>query len=213
MLITFDMDGTLIKGNSWSRLDRHFGVEDLALRCLEDYLKGLLNYRDFLNSYISLWGKNIHISIIESTLSNYTLSPGAIEVVSGLHRRGHTTAIITVGLDILANKVASRLKIPNVMANGLEVDERGYLTGKVVCRVELLRKDIALKSLMTQLGISQRECVAIGDSKYDRTMLEAASLGIAYKADHELVEAADVSIIDLREIPTHISRYTLSNNK
>ena len=199
-LIVFDMDGTLISGNSWSRLNKYFGVEEEALKFMNEYIKGYIGYCEFMRKTVKLWGEGVHISTIQAILRQYEFSPGAAEVVSELHRQGHTTAIITVSLDILANEVASKLGIPYVIANGLEVDKSGYLTGGCTCRVELLRKDRALRELADKLGFSLATCVAIGDSKYDRSILEAAGLGIAYKADPELKEVADVVINDLMEI-------------
>lgn len=204
MLIVFDMDGTLIEGNSWSRLNKFFNVENKALTYMKDYINGNIKYCDFMKRVINLWGENIHIKTIKSILLNYKLSPGAFEVIQELHKRGFITAIITVGLDILANDVARNLNISYVLANGLEINIEGYLTGNSICRVELLRKDKALKVLAEHLNIPLDRTIAVGDSKYDISMLKIAGLGIAYNADPELIREADISITDLREILKYV---------
>jgi len=204
MLIVFDMDGTLVEGNSWSKVNKYFGVEEKALEYMDMYLRGEIRYCEFMDAVIKLWGRNVHISTIESIFENFKLVNGAFEVVSKLRRIGHELAIITVGLDILAGKVAEKLGIKHVIANGLEVDNKGFLTGKGICRVELLRKDIALNKLCRKLGYALNECVAIGDSKFDKSIIEVAGLGIAFRADPELINVADVSIDDLRDILKYV---------
>jgi len=206
MLIAFDMDGTLVEGNSWARINKHFGVEEKALKYMNDYLRGVISYREFMNNVIRLWGNNVHIKDIERILERYKLMPGAEEVISSLRSHGFTVAIITVGLDILANKIADKLGISHVIANGVETDENGYLTGNGICRVELGHKDKALIKLAEKLDIPLSKTIAVGDSKYDKSMLEVSGFGIAYNAEPELAEIADACINDLREILNYIKK-------
>jgi phosphoserine phosphatase len=137
-----------------------------------------------------------HISQIEEILSKFTIAPNAAEVVAGIHRMGGEVAIVTGGIDLLANRVARALGIEHVLANGLEVDERGYLTGEGIFRVDPLRKHEALEKLTKLLGLSLNQCVAVGDSKWDVSFLRNAGLGVAIGSDAELGKVADVIIQD-----------------
>ncbi|MEM3421110.1 MAG: haloacid dehalogenase-like hydrolase, partial [Candidatus Hadarchaeum sp.] len=69
------------------------------------------------------------------------MAPNVKNVVGEIVRRGFQTAIITGGLDVLAGNVARDLGIPHIIANGLEVDKSGYLTGEGILRVEPRHKD------------------------------------------------------------------------
>lgn len=201
-LVAFDMDGTLIKEeSSWWALHRHFKVETAARRNLEAYERGEIDYPEFMRLDIKLWQPAPHISQIERVLSSFELTSNAAEVITEIRRRGYRLAIITGGIDVLAEMVARRLGIEHIVANGLEVDGRGYLTGEGIFRVEPYLKHEALKKLAGELGLMLDECVAVGDSKYDKNFLKHAGLGVAVGEDVALAEVADVVIRDFRHFP------------
>jgi phosphoserine phosphatase len=196
-IVAFDMDGTLIKEEScWWMIHQHFGTEKGAARNLETWARGEIDYPEFMRRDIQLWQPVPHISQIEEILSKFTLAPNAAEVVAGIHQMGGEVAIVTGGIDLLANRVARKLGIEHVLANGLEVDERGYLTGEGIFRVDPLRKHEALERLTKLLGLSLNQCVAVGDSKWDVNFLRSAGLGVAIGSDAELGKVADVIIRD-----------------
>lgn len=201
-LVAFDMDGTLVVGDScWGVIHRYFGTQKGALCNLEAYERGEIDYPEFMRRDIVLWRPVPTIEKISAILSSYTLAPNVKDVVGEVHRRSYQTVIITGGLDILANEVGEELKISNVVANGLEVDERGYLTGEGIFRVEPSQKDVNLTQLTRALGVSSEECVAVGDSKYDAKFLKFSGLGVAIGGDPILARVADVVIRDFEHFP------------
>lgn len=201
-LVAFDMDGTLIQENScWGIIHRHFKTQKAALKNLEAYERGEIDYPEFMRRDIKLWQPPPHISQIERILSNFKLVPNAKKIVGQIRKKGYEIAIITGGLDLLANKVANKLGITHVLANGLEVDERGYLTGEGIFRVEPYRKHEALARLAKELNLTLDECVAVGDSKYDAKFLEYAGLGVAIGEDTVLAKVADVVLQDFKQFP------------
>jgi phosphoserine phosphatase len=121
-----------------------------------------------------------------------------------LRKRKLEVAIVTTGLDIIANSVASKLRIPNIMANGLVLDENGYLTDRVIFNVDLFEKDKAFRRLIKKIGVLKSQCIAVGDSKYDASFLQSAGLGIACKKDSGLTNVADATISDLNELLSFI---------
>jgi phosphoserine phosphatase len=196
-LVAFDMDGTLVEEHScWGIIHRHFGTQQKASRNLEAWERGEIDYSEFMRLDIKLWQPTPHISQVEEILSNFKLAPNALGVVSELRGKGYQVAIVTGGLDILAKKVADRLKIEHVLANGLEVDERGYLTGEGIFRVEPYCKHEALEKLADRLGVRMGECVGVGDSKYDSNLFEHVGLGVAVGRDETLARVSDVVIED-----------------
>jgi phosphoserine phosphatase len=199
-LVAFDMDGTLIEHNSsWRAIHQHFGVEEAARVNIEAYERGEIDYPEFMRLDIKLWQPTPHISQIERIVSDFRLAPNAVDVVAEIRKREYEIAIVTGGIDILAEKVARALKIGHIMSNGLEVDERGYLTGEGIFRVEPTTKNEALKRLADKFGLTPADCVAVGDSKYDAKFLEAAGFGVAIGDDIVLARVADVVIKDFRD--------------
>ncbi|MFH1821096.1 MAG: HAD-IB family phosphatase [Methanobacteriota archaeon] len=201
-LVAFDMDGTLIIGEScWGVIHGYFGTQGVANKNLRAYEIGEIDYSEFMRRDIEMWRPVPSIGKIWEILSAYVLAPNVSEVVREVLRRGYQTAIVTGGFDILADAVSRKLGIKHVIANGLEVDEHGYLTGEGIPRVEPSKKDENLIQLAKQLGFSPEECVAVGDSKYDAKFLKLAGLGVAVGGDPELARVADVVIRDFEHFP------------
>ena len=200
-LVAFDMDGTLLAGkSSWWKLHEYFGTIEPSLGNMKDYEEGKITYDEWMRLDIALWKPKPHITTIEKILLDYTLAPHAEHVINTLRERKLEVAIVTTGLDIVADSVASKLGITNVIANGLVLDENGYLTNRVIFNVDLFEKQKAFIRLTKKIGIPRSQCVAVGDSKYDVNFLKSAGLGIACKKDSDLIDAADIVIADLEEL-------------
>ncbi len=205
-LVAFDMDGTLVQEkSSWGTLHQYFGTKDEAQKNKEEYFEGMISYAEFMRKDADLWlpfkptrGQ------MEQALSNYILMPYSEQVIKELKKEGTETVIVTGGLDILARKVATRLGIENVLANGFVFDDNGYLTEEEICNVDVIRKDLALEHFVQELNIPLSKCIAVGDSKYDSEFLKCAGLGIAFDPDPVLSKSASVVIYDLREILRYI---------
>ena len=139
-------------------------------------------------------------------LTPHRLAPNVERVVGEIRRRGYQTAVITGGLDLLAEEVVRKLGIRSVFSNGLAADEKGRLIGEGIFRVEPRFKHKVLVGLVDELGISLQQCVAVGDSKYDVNFLKHAGLGVAIGTDSELARVADVVIRDFEHFP-HLLDY------
>ncbi len=120
---------------------------------------------------------------------------GAKECISYLKKRNVKTAIVSAGLNVLAEKVGSELGIDYVYSNGINVDENGFLTHEGIVGVKLKAKDETVKKLAEKTGINKASIVAVGNSCFDVPMFEVAGLGIAFNPDDECVKKyADVVI-------------------
>ena len=120
------------------------------------------------------------------------------------------TAIVSAGLDILAEKVAKDIGIDYTFANEVKVGNDGRLTGEGVLHVELMHKDKNVKALAQELHLSLDECAAVGNSCFDIPMLEICGLGIAFNPEDAcVVENADVVIEgkDLSKLIPKIKSY------
>ncbi len=204
-LVAFDLDGTLVaETSSWYVLHEHFGTREKAAANLEAYKNGAIDYPEFMKRDISLWPR-VHHSEVDEVLSGFTLAEGAEETIKGLKEKGYKIAIVSSGIDVLANKVARILDIPYVLANGLELDRDGCLTGRGILRVALTEKEKALEPLARRFGLGLRQCVAVGDSDWDFSFLASSGFGVAYRyAGGELDKVAELSITDLRELLEHV---------
>lgn len=200
-IVIFDMDGVLVDiDSSWQFVHRLFHVD--SSENLDKYLRGEIDYKEFMRRDIRLWGV-IHIDQIKNILDKAPLMKGAKEVVHNLKKTGYKTAIISAGISILAERIQKELGINYTFANRLKVDENGVLTGEGEEIVNLLNKVTVLRRLALEERTTPRCCAIVGDSVFDIPLFKEAGLSIAFNATDEGVkEAADVVVEhkDLRKI-------------
>jgi len=207
--VAFDLDGVLVNTfSSWVWMHEHFNVNND--HSLYAYQRGEIDYAEFMRRDIELWldkKKDMTIHDVEEILFHVPLTKGAKEVVAKLKKHGMKTAIISCGIEVLANRVAKELGIDFVVANGLVVDKEGRLTGEGTLSIELADKGKPLKKLLEENGVARKECVAVGNSFGDAGMFEVSGFGIAFNPQDELTrEKADVVVEgnDLRGILKYI---------
>jgi phosphoserine phosphatase len=203
-IVAFDVDGTLVNEiSSWVTVHKHFNTDNLAHKNLQLYEKGTIDYPSFMKRDIGLWPKSLHINNIEKILNSYTLANNANHVIQELKNKGYEIILISAGINLLVSKVANDLGVSIFQANGLETNGLGYLTGSGIFNVDLIRKDLALDTLLKSINCKPEFCAAIGDSKYDTNLLKYANCAIAL-GNGEHTKVADYKINDLSEILDHL---------
>ncbi|MFQ6010803.1 MAG: HAD-IB family phosphatase [Nitrososphaerales archaeon] len=205
-IVAFDFDGTLsYNASSWRKLHQYFGTKEKSSINLELYENGDIDYEEFMRLDISAWPKDLHISRVEKIVSDgLQMRPDAVQVVSEIKRKGLTVAIVSAGLDVLISKIGNELKVDHVLANGLETDSKGYVTGNGIFRVDLLRKDLALLSLLGRIGLTADQCLSVGDSKYDSAFLTASGSSAAIQGDEELEKVATYVLPKLADVLNYV---------
>jgi phosphoserine phosphatase len=196
-LVFFDMDGVLLDTvSSWRYIHEHFGTTNE--RSIIPYLRGDIDYLEFIRRDVSLWktnGKSVKKSTIQKILYSIPFIKGANECISFLKEHHIQTAIVSAGLDILAEKIAQDIGIDYAFANEVKVGTDGRLTGEGVLHVELMHKDNNVKALAQKLNFPLDACAAVGNSCFDIPMLEICGLGIAFNPEDAcVVKCADVVI-------------------
>jgi phosphoserine phosphatase len=208
-LIVFDLDGVLaVPISSWVWVHDHFDVNNDD--SFEKYNRNEIDDDEFMRSDIALWleRKNpINISEIEEILAAIPITPGFSETMEVLKYLGLEVAIVSSGLEPLAKRVGDLGGMSHVLANGLETDDLGNLTGNGVLGVSLRAKGEPVERLVNELGFDKNETVAVGNGETDIPMLDASGLGIAFNPINErLIQHADVTIFNknLRGILKHL---------
>lgn len=189
-LVAFDMDGVLVDmRSSWRYIHSCFDTDNRE--ALQAYLKGDIGSQEFTEHDIALWRQAGKCrQDLEQFLHQVALMPGVQTCVQALHEQDIATAIVSGGLDILADRIAAETGIQHVLANGIHGDLEGS-----IMRVLIEDKGKALQRLTVDLEVPQDKVVTVGNSHYDISMFAVSGLSIAFNpCDNEVIAAADVVI-------------------
>ncbi len=194
-LVVFDLEGVLVDiDSSWQLVHRAFGTDNEEN--FQRYLRGEIDYREFMRTEIGLWGR-ANITQIKNILDEAPLMDSAPRVVEELKKAGCKTAIITSGISILADRVREMLKIDHSYAIRLLTDERGQLSGESEEVIDLSNKGEVLKRLAEEEDVSLKQCALIGGSGFDISLFKEVGLSITFNTrDEKVREAADLVIED-----------------
>lgn len=186
-LVCFDMDGVLIDvGSSWVMVHKHFGVEnDASLRA---YLNGEFDDKEFIRRDAALWLKKrpkLSRADFEEIFREPPFMDGVMETVQTLRAEGVQMAIVSGGVDVMAESVAKRLGIPRVAANGFVYDTDGHITGEGIVRTPLNDKAAPVVAFAKASGIPLEEVLSIGNSLPDVSMFEVSGRSIAFHPEDD----------------------------
>src|SRR4030042_6886638 len=161
------MDGVLADiESSWVHVHRHFGVNND--HSLYAYLRGEIDDLEFIRRDIGL-GKKTEPDVteerIKEILSDVPIMPGARRTIRELKRMGIGTAIVSAGIDLLAERISKELGVDAHLANGLVKDGAGRLSGEGILRVKLMDKGDAVTEMINAMKGQTKDVVAVGNSR------------------------------------------------
>ena len=205
-LVVFDVDGTLTKHSSvWWRLHEHFGTTVKGRLYYDQYFAGEITYDQWADYDAALW-KGQTVDEVMKVVKDTQLTYGSQETIESLRKYGVKTAILSGGLDIMANDIGQRVGIDFVLTNRLHHKD-GILTGAVDNLVAWGGKADEIHQINEHFEISLEKTAFIGDGRNDISVFKVVGLAIAYNPeDEEVANTADVVIRedDLRAILPHI---------
>jgi phosphoserine phosphatase len=204
-LVVFDMDGVLLDTpSSWRHIHNHFRTTNDE--SVTTYLRGEIDDAEFIRRDVSLWrdhGRLVKKEMVERILDGIPFMPGAEECVRTLSAQGVQTAIVSAGLDFLAERVARTLGIGLVQANGVRTDRHGRLTGEGIVVVRLTCKEENVRWLSKETAVPLSEVAAVGNSCFDIPMFEVSGFGVAFDPEDVCVRTSADAVVtskDLRDV-------------
>lgn len=209
-LVVFDVDGTLTQHSSvWWRLHELFGTTKEGRVYFDQYFSGEINYQQWADYDAALW-KGQPLDRVMEVVHNTHLVEGAEETIKILKEHGIKTAILSGGLDIMADDIARRVGIDYVLTNKL-IHSNGYLTGTVENVIGWAEKAKFIHKIFNHFSVSSTETAFVGDGRNDMSVFSVVGLSIAFNpTEKDVADAANVVITenDLRAIlPYVISEY------
>jgi phosphoserine phosphatase len=175
----------------------------------DQYFAGEINYDQWADNDAALW-KGEPVSKVMEIVRATKLVPGVKETITMLHKHGIKTAILSGGLDIMADDIAQRAGIDYVLTNKLGTKD-GVLTGTVENLIGWAEKGDHIGAIVDYFGTTLEETAFVGDGRNDMSVLSVVGLPIAFNPeDQDVADSAQVVIRenDLRAIlPYIISEY------
>jgi phosphoserine phosphatase len=193
-LLVADMDSTLIGQECIDELADVVGVGVRVAAITERAMRGEVAFAPALRERVALLAGLPETVIGEVLKERITLNPGARTLVQTMRANGAYVAIVSGGFRQFTGAIRERLGADEDRANAFII-EGGKLTGKVI--EPILGQDAklaALKEIAAAMGLTLGGTLAVGDGANDLPMLQAAGLGVAYRAKPKVAAAADARI-------------------
>lgn len=180
-LFVFDMDSTLIQGETIDELARLAGVGEQVAAITASAMRGEIDFQESFRRRVRLL-KGLRETEILKVVDRLPLMDGAERLFRELKARGKKTAVFSGGFTFLGRLVQERLGIDYLEANVLDVTD-GVVTGEVRGTiVDGARKQALLMEVAGHEGIALENTVAVGDGANDLPMLRVAGMGVAFHA-------------------------------
>lgn len=188
-LLVADMDATIVDGETLDDMAALIGIADQIVPITERAMRGEVEFTTALAERMALF-KGTPFSIIEDLRADLRLMPGAVTLVRTMAAHGARCVLASGGFDVFTGFVAPQCGFHAHFGNLWEMDADQNATGRMVGTiVDKKRKREILLAEAQQLGIDVQETITVGDGANDIPMLQAADVGVAFRAK-PLVRAA-----------------------
>lgn len=189
-LLLADMDSTVIEQECLDELADAAGHGAEVAAVTERAMRGELDFEAALRARVATLA-GLPESVADEVLaSRITLTPGARTLTATMRARGARCVLVSGGFTRFTGPVAERAGFDAHHGNVLEAAD-GRLTGRVV--PPILGREAKAERLAAELAalnLSSEHALCVGDGANDLAMLQAAGLGVAFRAHPVLAEAA-----------------------
>lgn len=193
-LLIADMDSTIIGCECLDELADFAGLKAEVSAITERAMRGELAFEPALRERVAML-KGLPVADLQLCYDDRVrLTPGARTFVRTMAANGARCLLVSGGFSFFTARVAEAAGFHANRANTL-IEADGKLTGQV--GEPILGREAKLAALRgeaARLGLDLAETLAIGDGANDLAMIEAAGLGLAYRAKPIVAAEADAKI-------------------
>jgi len=180
-LLLADMESTIIENEMLDELADFLGLREEVAEITRRAMNDEIDFTAALEARVALL-KGLPESVLAEAASRIRIAPGAAALVATMRANGARTALVSGGFRVFTSLVRDRLGFDCDVANELLVAE-GRLAGRVGTPIVTRETKLAsLTQFAAERGLGLASTLAVGDGANDLPMLDAAGLGIAYRA-------------------------------
>jgi len=193
-LLVADMDSTIIGCECLDELADFAGFKSRIAAITERAMAGEIPFEAALTERVSLLA-GLDLGALQRTFDERVrLNAGAETLARTMRAHGARCALVSGGFEFFTSRVAQAAGFDAHRANRL-IDDGARLTGEVARPI--LGREAKLAALCEEsraLGLDLTETMAVGDGANDLAMIEAAGLGVAYRAKPVVAALADAKV-------------------
>ncbi len=193
-LFLADMDSTMIGCECIDELADYAGVKAQVAAVTEAAMRGEIDFEAALRARVATLKGLPETVLARCYAERVRLNPGARTLVRTMAVHGVTCVLVSGGFEAFTGRVAEAAGFSAHHANRLGVAD-GALTGEVDAPILGREAKLdALRRYAAGLGVEPAEALAVGDGANDLAMIEAAGLGVAYRAKPVVAARADARL-------------------
>ncbi|MBN8929436.1 MAG: phosphoserine phosphatase SerB [Rhodospirillales bacterium 69-11] len=200
-LLVADMDSTIVTGETLDELAAFAGLGEKIAAITARAMNGELDFKAALRERVAML-QGLEVGALEQTWARIALTPGAGELVATMRAHGALTALVSGGFTFFTGRVAEAVGFDLHRSNVL-LEADGRLAGRV--QEPILDRDAklaTLRELADARALPIEATLAVGDGANDLDMIQAAGLGVAFRAKPIVAAAARARVdhADLRAL-------------
>jgi phosphoserine phosphatase len=193
-LLIADMDSTIIGCECLDELADFAGVKPVVAAITERAMRGEIGFEGALRERVGML-KGLTLAALDRCYEERVrLNPGARTLARTMATGGARCVLVSGGFRFFTRKVAEAAGFHAERANTL-IDDGAVLTGAV--GEPILGREAKLEALQEEvqaLGVTSDAVLAVGDGANDLMMINAAGLGVAYRAKPAVAAEANARI-------------------
>lgn len=193
-LLVADMDSTIIGCECLDELADFAGLKTEIAAITEQAMRGEIDFAAALTARVARL-RGLALTNLKACYdTRVQLNPGAEILVRTMAKHQARAVLVSGGFEYFTSRVAQRTGFHAHRGNRLQ-DDGAALTGEVIAPI--LGREAKLHALREEaegLGVDLSQTLAIGDGANDLAMIEAAGLGLAYRAKPIVAERATAAI-------------------
>jgi phosphoserine phosphatase len=192
-LLVADMESTIIENEMLDELAEFLGLRVHIAAITARAMNGEIDFAGALRERVGLL-KGLPVTRLAEAATRIRYMPGAAELVATMRANGAHCALVSGGFTFFTAMVRARLGFDEDRANHLR-DDGAALAGTV--GEPILGKEAkleALQGLAAARGLRMEETLSVGDGANDLPMLQAAGLGVAFRAKPAVAAATRARI-------------------